>query len=182
LLIGLLPFFIIGQNIPEKQERPTVGLVFSGGGAKGWAYIGLLRVIQEAGLPIDYIAGASAGSIVGGFYALGYHPDTMEKLIREQDWDALMQDKIDLKYISFFDKEYGGHYIFTLPVKEKKIGLKASLYEGQNIDLLLNRYYSVAYKDTLFKDFQTPFLCIGTDLFDGKQIVLDRGYLPVAIR
>jgi NTE family protein len=165
-----------------KSKRPTVGLVLSGGGAKGWAYLGVLRVLQEAGLEVDYIAGASAGSIVGGMYALGYHPDTIERIIRSQDWDAVMKDVIDRKYISFDDKTYGGRYIFTLPIKEKKIGLKSSLYEGQNIDLLLNRYYSVAYKDTLFKDFQTPFVCIGTDLYDGKQVVLDRGYLPMAIR
>ena len=177
-------FFLIGQS--ERNEanskRPSVGLVFSGGGAKGWAYIGLLRVIQEAGLPIDYIAGASAGSIVGGFYALGYHPDTMEMLIREQNWDALMQDEIDRKYIDYEDKIYGNRYIFSLPIKKKKIGLNASLYEGQNIDLLLNRYYSVAYKDTLFKNFQTPFICIATNLLTGDEEVLNSGYLPQAIR
>lgn len=175
---------LFGQDLKqtEKSKRPSVGLVFSGGGAKGWAYIGLLRVIQEAGLPIDYIAGASAGSIVGGFYALGYHPDTMDRLIREQDWDALMKDVTERKYIAYEDKIYAGRYIFSLPIKEKKIGLKASLYEGQNIDLLLNRYYTVAYKDTIFSDFQTPFLCIGTDLLDGEAVILDRGYLPQAIR
>jgi NTE family protein len=154
----------------------------SGGGAKGWAYLGVLRVLQEAGLEVDYIAGASAGSIVGGMYALGYHPDTIENIIRKQNWDAVMMDVMERKYLAYDDKIYGGRYIFSLPIREKKIGLKASLYEGQNIDLLLNRYYSVAYKDSLFKDFQTPFICIGTDLYDGKQVVLDRGYLPLAIR
>ena len=181
ILLSVVPSF--GQNSPSKDsKRPSVGLVMSGGGAKGWAYLGVLRVLQEAGLDVDYISGASAGSIVGGMYALGYHPDTIERIIREQDWDAVMQDIIDRKYISYDDKVYGGKYIFSLPIRERKIGLKASLYEGQNIDLLLNRYYSVAYKDTLFKDFQTPFLCIGTDLYEGKQVVLDKGYLPMAIR
>lgn len=182
LLFSSFLSFSQSENSSSKSERPSVGLVFSGGGAKGWAYVGLLRVIQEAGLPIDYIAGASAGSIVGGFYALGYHPDTMEMLIREQDWDALMQDKIDRKYIDYEDKIYGGRYIFSLPIKKKKIGLSASLYEGQNIDLLLNRYYSVAYKDTLFKNFQTPFICVATNLLTGEEEVLNSGYLPQAIR
>lgn len=185
-LVLLWFFFAYSSNAQNddtiQSKRPSVGLVFSGGGAKGWAYIGLLRVIQEAGLPVDYIAGASAGSIVGGFYALGYHPDTMEMLIREQDWDALMKDKIDRKYIDYEDKIYGGRYIFSIPIKNKKIGMKSSLYKGQNIDLLLNRYYSVAYKDTLFKDFQTPFVSIATDLITGDEVVIDRGYLPQAIR
>lgn len=166
----------------EKPKRPEVGLVLSGGGAKGWAYIGLLKVIQEAGLRIDYIGGTSAGSIIGGLYAIGYHPDSIAKMVRSQDWDKLMQDHTERKYISYFDKEYGGRYIFTLPVKENKIGLKASLYEGQNIDLMLNRYFSVVYKTKNFNDFQTPFLCIGTDLITGDAVELTKGYLPQAIR
>jgi NTE family protein len=184
LLFVSFSFGLIAQDSQssEGSERPSVGLVMSGGGAKGWAYLGVLRVLQEAGLEVDYIAGASAGSIVGGMYALGYHPDTIERIIRAQDWDAVMRDVIDRRYIAYQDKKYGGRYIFSLPIKDRKIGLKASLYEGQNIDLLLNRYYSVAYKDSLFSDFQTPFICIGTDLYDGKQVVLDRGYLPMAIR
>jgi NTE family protein len=184
ILLNFLVLSLHAQNAPPEKpsKRPSVGLVMSGGGAKGWAYLGVLRVMQEAGLDVDYIAGASAGSIVGGMYALGYHPDSIEKIIRSQDWDAVMKDIIERKYVAYQDKIYGGRYIFSLPIKNRKIGLKASLYEGQNIDLLLNRYYSVAYKDTLFKDFQTPFICIGTDLFEGKQVVLDRGYLPNAIR
>lgn len=182
ILLLIFPVIMPAQEKQNNTKRPTVGLVMSGGGAKGWAYLGVLRVFQEAGLEVDYIAGASAGSIVGAMYALGYHPDTIESIIRSQDWDAVMKDVIGREYVSYDDKLYGGRYIFSLPIREKKIGLQASLYEGQNIDLLLNRYYSVAYKDTLFKDFQTPFVCVGTDLYEGKEIVLDRGYLPLAIR
>jgi len=182
LIFSSLLSFGQAEETSPKSKRPSVGLVFSGGGAKGWAYIGLLRIIQEAGLPIDYIAGASAGSIVGGFYALGYQPDTMLQLIREQDWDALMTDQIDRKYIDYEDKIYGGRYIFSLPLRKKKIGLDASLYQGQNIDLLLNRYYSVAYKDTLFKNFEIPFVCVATNLLTGEEEVLSSGYLPQAIR
>ncbi len=182
LLSTIVPVAAQTDTVTTVSKRPSVGLVLSGGGAKGWAYIGVLRVLQEAGLELDYIAGASAGSIVGGMYALGYHPDTIEKIVRSQDWDAVMKDVLERKYIAYEDKVYGGRYIFSLPMREKKIGLKSSIYEGQNVDLLLNRYYSLAYKDSLFKDFQTPFVCIGTDLYEGKEVVLDRGYLPMAIR
>ena len=68
-------------------RRPKVGVVLSGGGAKGFAHIGALRVIEEAGIPIDYIAGTSMGSIIGGLYAVGYDPDMMQKLCTEQNWD-----------------------------------------------------------------------------------------------
>jgi NTE family protein len=159
-----------------------VGLVLSGGGAKGFAYIGLLKVIQEAGLPIDYIGGTSIGSIVAGFYALGYHPDTMASIIGAQNWDHLIKDKIDRKYIAYEEKEFGEKFIVTLPVIDKKVAIAASLYQGQEIDLLLNHYFSPAYNIRDFNDLQTPFLCIGTDLLKGDEVVIDEGYLPTAIR
>ncbi|HNQ83732.1 MAG TPA: patatin-like phospholipase family protein, partial [Bacteroidales bacterium] len=124
----LIFIFIILTSIPvitnaqdglktKTKVRPTVGLVLSGGGAKGFAYIGLLKVIHEAGLPLDYIGGTSIGSIMGGLYALGYHPDTIDTMIRSIDWDALLADKIERKYISFEEKEFGEKFIITLPVK-----------------------------------------------------------------
>ena len=171
------------DTLTEKpSKRPTVGLVLSGGGAKGFAYIGLLKVIQEAGLPIDYIGGTSIGSIVAGFYALGYHPDTMASIIGAQNWDHLIKDKIDRKYIAYEEKEFGEKFIVTLPVIDKKVAIAASLYQGQEIDLLLNHYFSPAYNIRDFNDLQTPFLCIGTDLLTGDEVVIDKGYLPTAIR
>jgi NTE family protein len=186
-LIFILFFFGINSSFAQndsttKSKRPKVGLVMSGGGAKGFAYIGLLKVMHESGLEVDYIGGSSIGSIVAGFYALGYHPDTMASIIRAQNWDDLLIDKIDRKYISYDEKEFGDSYIMDFPIRKKKVGLKASLYEGQEINLLLNRFYSPAYKTTDFKDFQTPFLCIGTDLIEGKEVVMDSGYLATAIR
>lgn len=183
IFIGLISvIFCQTESATIKSKRPTVGLVLSGGGAKGWAYIGLLKVIQEAGLRIDYIGGTSAGSIIGGLYAIGYHPDSIAKIIRTQKWNELMQDVQERKYISYFDKVFGERYIFTLPVKEKKIGLKASLYEGQNIDLMLNHYFTVVYKIKDFSKLLTPFICIGTDLITGDAVVLNKGYLPQAIK
>lgn len=173
---------LFSQETGNKTERPSVGLVFSGGGAKGFAYIGLLRMFQEVGLPIDYIGGSSIGSIVGGFYALGYHPDSIMAMIRAQNWDDLLKDKVDRKYIAYEEKEYGEKTIISLPIKKKKISVSASMYQGQEVELLLNQYLSPAYKITDFNNLPTPFLCIGTDLFTGKEVLLDKGYLPMAIR
>lgn len=163
------------------KKRPTVGLVLSGGGAKGFAYIGLLRVIQEAGLPIDYIGGSSIGSIIGGLYAIGYHPDTIARLIRGQNWNSLLKDITERKYIAFEEKGISEKTIVSLPLKNKKLGI-SSMYQGQEISLLLNRFFSPAYKINDFSKFQTPFLCIGTNLFTGEAMVLNKGYLPQAIR
>jgi NTE family protein len=164
------------------RHRPKVGLVMSGGGAKGWAYIGLLKVMHEAGLEVDYVAGSSAGSIVGAMYALGYHPDTMISIIKNIDWDNLLVDNLERKYIAYEEKEYGESYIIDLQIQKKNVGLKASMYEGQVINLMLNRIYSPAYKIHDFNKLQTPFLCMGTDLINGDPVVLDKGYLPMAIR
>jgi NTE family protein len=192
---GFRPFLLIflclsmislyAQQPPEPPvphgKRPSVGLVLSGGGAKGFAYIGLLRVIQEVGLPIDYIGGASIGSIIGGLYAIGYHPDTIAKLIRSQQWDNLLKDITERKYVAYEEKGIGEKTIVRLPLKNKKLG-RGSMYQGQEIDLLLNRFFSSVYKTTDFSKFQTPFLCTGTNLFTGESVTLNKGYLPMAIR
>ena len=186
LLFFLLafPFLVSAQNNSDStnRTRPKVGFVMSGGGAKGFAYIGLIKVMHEAGLEVDYVGGTSIGSIVAGLYAIGYHPDTMLKLIREQNWDDILTDNIARKYIAYDEKEYGETYIMSLPVTKKGVSLKAALHQGQEVNMFLNRYYSPAYKTTDFSKFQTPFLCIGTELISGKAIVLDTGYLPMAIR
>ena len=190
LVLGLLllcffilkPLSLFSQATPSASKRPSVGLVLSGGGAKGFAYVGLLRVIQEAGLPIDYIGGSSIGSIMGGLYVIGYHPDTIAKMIRSQNWNDLLKDNIDRRYIAFEEKEYGEKSIVRLPIRNNKLGLGSSMYQGQEINLLLNKYFSPAYKIYDFKKLQTPFLCMGTNLLTGEGIILDKGYLPMAIR
>ncbi len=187
ILIILLFLFEVsavaqGSSNDTVRHRPKVGLVMSGGGAKGWAYIGLLKVMREAGLEVDYVAGSSAGSIVGGMYALGYDPDTMIRIIKGIDWDNLLVDKIDRRFIAYEEKEYGESYIIDLQVQKKNVGLKASMYEGQLINMMLDRVYSPAYKVHDFSKLPTPFLCVGTDLITGDPVILDTGYMAMAIR
>jgi NTE family protein len=166
----------------QKSKRPSVGLVMSGGGAKGFAYIGLLKVIQEAGLRVDYVAGTSIGSIIAGLYALGYHPDSIQKIIETENWDMVLNDEIPRKDLAFEEKEFGEKFIVSLPLNEKKINMMASLHEGQEVDQLLNYYLSPAYKISDFSNLNIPFLCIGTDLLNGESVELNKGYLPDAIR
>lgn len=167
---------------PIKKKRPKIGLVLSGGGAKGFAYIGMLKVFEEVGLHIDYIGGTSIGSIMGGLYAVGYSVETIDKMIREQDWESLLKDEIPRKYIAYDEKEFMEQAIISLPYSKRKVGLKRSMYKGQQINLLLNRFFSPAWNITDFKDLQTPFLCIGANIYNGDAEVLTSGYLPMAIR
>ena len=173
-ILSAEPILAQEDSLNVKPKRPKVGLVMSGGGAKGWAYIGLLKVMQEVGLEVDYIAGSSAGSIVGGMYALGYHPDTMLKIIREVNWDDLLTDGISRKYINYEEKEFGDTFIMDFPIRNKKLGLKESMYEGQEINLMLNRVYSTGYNINDFSQLPTPFLCVGTDLLTGDRLFLTK--------
>lgn len=170
------------QDSTAVPKRPTVGLVLSGGGAKGFAYIGVLKALQKAGLRVDYIGGTSIGSIIGGLYALGYSPDSIARIIRSQNWDNLLHDVVPRKYIAFEEKGYEENSIATLPIEKNKISLKSSLYEGQEIDLLLNRYFTADYKVTNFSKLPTPFICMATNILNGKAVTLKSGYLPEAIR
>ncbi len=185
LLFIIAQTSVFSQNIDTnatKRVRPKVGLVLSGGGAKGFAYVGLLKVLQEVNLHIDYIGGTSIGSIIGALYAAGYAPDTISRIIRSQNWKALLTDKIDRRYINFEDKVYAEKYIIDLPLRKKSVGLKEALYEGQQVNLMLNHTLNTVYKTTDFTKLPIPFLCIGTDLLTGKAVELKSGYLPLAVR
>lgn len=185
LVICLLFFFFYHDLMAQTNDsitRPRVGVVLSGGGAKGFAHIGALRVIEEAGLPIDYIAGTSMGSIIGGLYAMGYDLQTMTDLIKEQDWDAVMSDAIPQKYISIDEKMLDRHYLATFPFRDKKIKMKSSIYDGEMINLLLARLTSPAYKIRNYNDLAIPFLCVATDIETGEAYEMTRGNLQRSIR
>ena len=91
-LVLLVCFFLALPT--SAQQRKKVGVVLSGGGAKGVAHIGALKVIEEAGIPIDYIVGTSMGSIIGGLYSIGYTPEQLDSMVKKQDWTFLLSDRI----------------------------------------------------------------------------------------
>ncbi len=187
LLLFALIFIVVAQIEAQQKKsiatkRPKVGLVLSGGGTKGFAYIGLLKVLEEVNLHVDYIAGTSIGAIIGGLYAVGYAPDTIKQIIRSQNWDNLLNDVINRKYTNFEDKVYGEKYIIDFPLEKKSIALRSSLHEGQQINLLLTGLFSSTYKITDFSKLPTPFLCVGTNLLTGETVELTNGDLAMALR
>ena len=108
------------QDSTSVKERPKVGLVLSGGGAKGAAHVGVLKYLEDNGIPIDYIAGTSMGSVVGGMYALGYSTDEILDVLRSADWNRLISNEVDRRKISFTRKLENETMVFTVPFSLKK--------------------------------------------------------------
>lgn len=178
----LLPSWLGAQQIDTAQHRPKLGLVLSGGGAKGFAHIGAIKVFEEAGLKFDYIGGTSMGSIIGGLYAMGYGPDELMRIISDQNWNHLMTDRIPRRFIPIEEKYNADRFVTTFPFRKRKLQIRQGLYNGQLIELLLAHYTSSAYKYETFNDFSLPFLCIGTDLETGASVILDSGIVHQALR
>ena len=193
LLLLSLANYVYSQETTAVKERPKVGLVLSGGGAKGAAHIGVLKYIEEAGIPIDYVAGTSMGSIVGGMYALGYSSDEILYIINNVDWDKLISNDVDRKKISFNKKyEKSTQLInipFSLDTNNEEIestsfrnSLPSGLVSGDNLINLFNSI-SVGYSDSLsFSELPIPFICIATNMKNGEADVLDKGIFSKSIR
>lgn len=193
LLLLLLSYTASANDTTVVQTRPKIGLVLSGGGAKGAAHIGVLKYIEQEGIPIDYIAGTSMGAVVGGMYALGYSADEILDVISSVDWERLISNNVDRKKISFRNKQEKGSHIISVPFSMKsrqedirsrsfRNSLPDGIISGDNLINLFNSL-SVGYSDSLsFNKLQTPFICIATNMMNGKADVLDRGVLTKAMR
>lgn len=168
------------QTVPHT--RPKVGLVLSGGGAKGLAHIGVLKVLEEAGIPIDYIGGTSMGSIVGGLYAIGYSASQLDSLVRRTNWDELLTDKVSRRNLSMIEKDEDLKYLFSFPIQGKKITLPTGIVAGQNISQLFTKLTTPVSNITDFSKFKTPFLCMATDIEKGESVLLNKGNLAEAMR
>jgi len=183
LVLFFLFITFFGFSQEEKlQEDVKVGLVLSGGGAKGFAHVGVLKALEEAGVRVDYIAGTSMGSIVGALYAVGYNAHELDSILRVNDFQELIQDKLPRKAFSFYQKETQDKYAITLPINKKKISLPSSISSGQNVYDFLSRLTTHVQDINDFSLLPIPFLCVATDLETGEEVVLDHGYLPEAIR
>ena len=181
------------QEATTINERPKVGLVLSGGGAKGAAHIGVLKYIEEAGIPIDYIAGTSMGSIVGGMYALGYSSSEILDIISHVDWDILISDNVERKKISYSRKLENSTQLVTIPFslttdkqelqkRSFKNSLPTGIVSGDNLINLFNSL-SVGYSDPIaFDELPIPFICIATNMMNGEADVLSKGIFSKSLR
>ncbi|WP_298547260.1 patatin-like phospholipase family protein [uncultured Aquimarina sp.] len=165
----------------SEDQDVKVGLVLSGGGAKGLAHIGALKIIEEAGIRIDYIGGTSMGAIVGSLYASGYTAKELDSIFRAVDFDVLIQDDLPRKAKTFYEREDSEKYALTLPFDDFKIGLPQGLSKGQNFFNEFARLTSHVHEVDDFSKLPIPFFCMSTNIATGEQILLDKGYLPEAV-
>lgn len=166
----------------DMAPRPKLGLALSGGGARGLAHLGVIKVMEEAGLKPDYITGVSMGSIVGGLYALGYSPDSIATMFRKYYWDAAMSDRIPENKIIFLEKRHYFNSLISLPITRAAIRIPAGLINGQLIESALNHYFWPAAHISDFSELPVPYLCLATDVLSSQKVIFRSGYLPDAIR
>jgi NTE family protein len=168
----------------ELPERPKIGIAFSGGGAKGCAHIGVLKVLEEMRIPVDFIAGTSMGSIVGGLYATGMDPEELTDAILTVDWADALRDKPGRKDLVFRRKDDDLRYIPDLEFGLGRGGLKypTGLRSGQKLNGLLEKFTLPVRTVTDFDDLPTPFRAVATEIATGEMVVLDHGSLAKALR
>lgn len=169
---------------PASATRPRVGLVLSGGGARGIAHIGVIRVLEEQHIPIDLITGTSMGSIIGGLYAAGYSPDEMEKIVDDIDWADSFDDAPPRAERSFRRKEDDLDFLTSmkLGIKDGGVALPWGLVQGQKLNLILRRLFLRASNVHDFDALRVPFRAVSTDVVTGEPMVHASGDLATAIR
>lgn len=180
LLFVLLPYVVLPQKTNSKDFK--VGLVLSGGGAKGFAHIGVLKAIDEAGLKIDYIGGTSMGAIIGSLYASGYSGMEIENIVKTFDFENYMDDEVSRSIKPFYLKEIDDKYRVKLPVYRNRLQLPSGFSNGQKMMNQFSKYTQHVSQIHDFNQLPIPFLCIATDLENGNEVVLRSGDLLEAVR
>lgn len=179
-LVFFTGYFSFSQTDEEAGDL-KVGLVLSGGGAKGLAHIGVLKAIEEAGVRIDYIGGTSMGAVIGALYASGYSAVQLDSIFNSTDFDILIRDDIPRSAKTFYEKKESERYAIILPFDGFRIGFPSGLSKGQNFYNLLSKLTGHVNDIHDFSKLPIPFFCIATDVETGQEVILDHGYLPKAV-
>lgn len=181
-IVFLFLFFTFLQSFSQDTiKRPKIGLVLSGGGAKGFAHVGVLKVLEQAGIKIDYIGGTSMGAVVGALYASGYNAAQIDSIVTVTNFDNLLIDYVPRSSKSFYEKRNDELYALVLPFNKFQIEIPQSLSKGMFNYNLFNRLTLHVRHIRDFNQLPIPFLCIATDIEIGEQVVLDKGVLAQAL-
>ncbi|WP_179334195.1 patatin-like phospholipase family protein [Winogradskyella costae] len=181
IIVFIIALFPIKAQNKTANSEPKVGLVLSGGGAKGFAHIGVLKVIDSLEIKIDYVAGTSMGAIIGSLYASGYSGKELEAMFKSQDFDVLINDAFPRASKSFYERENTQKYAVNLPFEHFKISLPSALSRGQNVYNLLYHLMLPVNDITDFDQLPIPFFCIATNIETGESLVMDKGKLADAV-
>lgn len=185
ILVAVLTFGLANaQEDSVYVNRKKVAVVLSGGGAKGMAHIGVLKVLEKAGIPVDIVTGTSMGSIIGGLYAIGYNANALDSMVRVQDWSYVISDREDLTRQSLSDRKKQNTYFFTTGMTiGKKDANAGGIIKGKNLAELFQKL-CVGYTDSLdfTRDLPIPFACVATDIITNDEVDFHSGRLAQAMR
>jgi NTE family protein len=170
------------QLTPPDSSRPRIGLVLSGGGAKGLAHIGVIRALEELGVPIDLVTGTSMGALVGGLFASGYDGAELTEIVTNLDWVSLFSDQVERRFLGPDRRVTTAGVAFYFPIKDKRIGLPSGAIRGENIQRLLQQLTWPVAPIQDFSLLPTPFAAVTTNLETGEAVVLTSGSLSGAMR
>lgn len=179
ILFSLFNYSQTKENI-HTPKKTKIGLSLSGGGAKGFAHVGVLKVLDSLGVKVDYISGTSMGAIVGGLYASGYSGKDIEKIINDTDFSAILIRQKSRKEATFFDKSVD-KYILSFPIQKRKITLPSSISSGQNTIYILKELFKNVSNIHDFSQLPIPFMCVATNLETGKTKIFEKGDLVKSI-
>lgn len=182
MLLSAHALVLSAQESHVPQNEVKVGVVLSGGGAKGFAHVGALKKIEEAGVKIDYIGGTSIGAMVGGLYASGWSTRQLDSIIRAINYPSVINDDFARPSRPFYDKIYGDRLWFRLPFQKFSLSLPDGLSKGQGV---INKLAELTQHVHYVKDFEKlpiPFMCMTTNLVNGQREEMHQGYLPEVMR
>jgi NTE family protein len=169
-------------DVPPVTDRPKIGLALGGGGALGMAHIGVLRILEEQRIPIDYIAGTSMGAVIGGLYANGMSPDEIEAFLQGLDWNEVLTDATPRRELAFRRKQEDQRYLLEVGLGRSGIKMGTGMSAGQKFNNLLELQTMRSASITDFNQLPIPFRAVSTDLLSGKPYVIDHGNLALAMR
>lgn len=181
ITLFLLFLFSITIHSQKSETSEKLGLVLSGGGAKGLAHIGVLKVLEEEGIEPQFITGTSMGSIVGGLYAIGYTAADLEKIAHDVPWLDYFDDDVSRSAQPIEAKEASERYQFSFPIVDKKIQFPKGFIQGAKMSMLLSQLTLPVHQTENFDDFFIPFRCVATDLLTGEGYIFKKGFLPDAM-
>jgi len=181
ILVLLLGLIVNTSVFAQKKEELKVGLVLSGGGAKGFAHIGVLKVIDSLGIEVDYIAGTSMGAVIGSLYSTGYSGKQLEAFFNSQDFNVLINDEFERSSKTFYERENAEKYAVSLPFENLKISLPSALSRGQNVYNLLYQLMLPVKEINDFSQLPIPFFCVATDIETGESIIMYWGSLAESV-
>lgn len=171
------------QNIyAQPVKKPRIGLALSGGGAKGLAHVGVLEVIDDIGLKVDFVTGTSMGSIMGALYAIGFSGDSIHKIAASEEWDLLLSNKIPLEALTPDERLEYDKYLAEVYFEKGRLSIPSGLIDGQLLNLELTHLTNSVHDKKKFSEFPIPFKCMGANIETGQVVVMDSGNIVDAMR